>query len=172
SLDRILAAFDVRIVGREQEDVFAGIADHLADILAGERRELHMFAYDLGWSARQCTDAWIGLLEHPMAVVETAEEIRYPAAAEFDHAAAQCREAREDAMEGDRRQEHLRREVHHHVVEDAQVLAAAQPIGGTRLAIVLVFATQRTRAGADMEHEGKIVLDHRLPDDIEIRMTR
>jgi hypothetical protein len=86
--DRIGRALGVRIVAREQEQLWAGVADHAADVLAGKRREAHVAADVLGGLERQSGDVRIALAEDLLAHVERAQELRHPAGAELDHAAA------------------------------------------------------------------------------------
>jgi hypothetical protein len=78
----------MRVVAGKHEEVGAAVADHPADVFAGERRELHGAADVFRRFQRHRLQVRVGATEALVAEVEFAQELRRPAGAGFDGAAA------------------------------------------------------------------------------------
>ena len=116
ALDRVLGAFGVWEVGGEQEELLAALADDGAGVLGGEGREAHRAADELRRRHAEARDHRVGLAPALPGAVEAAQEVRNPAGAQFDDAATQSRESVEDAVQGQRTEEVLRREAEREVI--------------------------------------------------------
>ena len=148
------------------------VGDHPADVLAGERRELDGAADVFRRRLLQRLEIGVGALEALEAQVELAEELGRPAGAGLDDPATQRGETLEHAVVDHGGQEHLGREGQHHIVGEAQVLAAAVQVGRPFAAVVAEGLGLGLGAWPDVQDERDVGLAQPRPDRIQVGMAR
>src|SRR5262245_34310605 len=104
ALDRVAAALDVRVVGREEADLVAGLLDDPADVLGRVRGRADLPPHVFARAELELLQPLLALAERLESGVHEAHPARHPGRPLLDHAEAQAREAVEHAVEDQRRE--------------------------------------------------------------------
>ena len=129
-------------------------------------RELHLAADVVAGLHRQRGEVGLGAGELHGAV-ELLQHPGHPLGALLDRGAAQAREALEHAVEGEDGEEVLRPVADVDVVLGADVLAAAEEVGGHGPAVLPVAGGHEPAAGADVAHERDVGVLEPGPERVE-----